>query len=63
MCWKGGGRGPPSSQGPSVVPAEGGPKVLRLKSSWHRSKNLAVSLKHRKGRRGGGGSSCGVRPF
>ena len=41
-----------------MVPAEGGPKFLKLKSSWHRrrrSKILAVSLKHWKGRRGGGG--------
>ena len=28
-----GGLVPPSSQGPSKVPAEGGPKILRLKSS------------------------------
>ena len=40
-----------------MVPAEGGPKFLELKSSWHRmrrSKFLAVSLTHWKGRRGGG---------
>ena len=70
----GGGVGwdPPSSEGPPMVPAEGGPKILKRKSSWHRrrqSKNLAVSLKHWKGRgRGGLGgvpppSSDGVRPF
>ena len=49
--------GPPSSQGPCMVPAKGGPKSVKLKSSWHprrRSKTLAVSLKHWKGRRGGG---------
>ena len=52
-----GGRGfgwdPPSSQGPPVVPAEGGPKLLRLQSSWHRRRRrkiLAVSLTHWKGR-------------
>ena len=73
---EGGGVGwdpPPSSQGPPMVPAEGGPRILKRKSSWHRrrrSKTLAVTLKHRKGRRGGGSrggggtpSSCGVRPF
>ena len=39
-----------------MVPAKGGPKNLNLKSSWHRrrrSKILAVTLKHWKGRRGG----------
>ena len=49
-------RGPPSSGGPPMAPAEGGPKILRLKSSWHRrrrSKILAVSLKHWKGSKGG----------
>ena len=48
---------PPSSQGPPVVPAEGGPNILKRKSSWHRRrriKTLAVSLKRWKGRRGGG---------
>ena len=72
---------PPSSQGPPMVPSEGGPKLLKRKSSWHRrrrSKTLAVGLKRRRGRRGGGlgvlgvpgagggyppPSSCGVRPF
>ena len=73
----GGGGGlagtPPPPRVPLWSPAEGGPKFLKLKSSWHRrrrSKNLAVSLKHYKRRRGGGGgsrggyppSSCGVRP-
>ena len=58
----GGGVGwPPASQGTPMVPAEGGPKILKLQSSWHRrhrSKILAVSLKHWKGRggvQGGGG--------
>ena len=49
--------GPPSSQGSPMVPAEGGPNMLKLQSSWHRrrrSKILALSLKHWKGRRGGG---------
>ena len=65
---------PPSSQGPPVVPTEGRPKILKLQSSWHRrrrSKMLAVSLKHRKGRRGygrsntydwGGGTCSRARP-
>ena len=51
-----------------MVPAEGGPNVLKRKSSWHqrrRSKTLAVSLKYWKGRRGGRGlvtrtETCGV---
>ena len=71
---RGGGGGvgwdPPSSQGPPMGPAEGGQTNFKLQSSWHRSKILAVSLKHWKGRRGGGSrgggtppSSCGVRPF
>ena len=30
-----GGGGHPSSLGPPVVPAEGGPKILKLKSYWH----------------------------
>ena len=50
MCWKGGEGCPP------MVPAEGEPKILKLKSSWHRmcrSKILAFSLKHWKWRRGG----------
>ena len=77
MHWKGGrgglrGRGGwlgrPSSQSPPMVPAEGGPENAKLKSSWRRSKILAVCLKLWKRRRGGSGggglsSSCGVRPF
>ena len=50
--------GTPLLLGSPMVPAEGRPKILKLKSSWHRrhrSKILAVSLKHWKGRRGGGG--------
>ena len=46
---------PPSSEGPPLVPAEGGPTFFKLKSSWHRrrrGKILAVSPKHWKGRRG-----------
>ena len=46
--------GPPSSQGPPMVPAEGRPKNKKLKLSGRqrrRSKTLAVSLKHWKGRR------------
>ena len=42
-------------EGLPMVPAEGGPKILKLKSSWHRSKILAVSLQHWKGRGGGRG--------
>ena len=68
---RGGGVGwdPPSSQGKPMVPAEGGPKILKLQCSWHRSKILAVSLKHWKGRSGGGGGApppsyvLSVRPF
>ena len=41
--------------GAPVAPAEGGPKIVKPKSSWHRSKTVAVSLKHWKGRSGGGG--------
>ena len=64
---EGGGGGlartPPSSQGPPMVPAKGGPKNLKLKSTWHRRRRrkiLAVSLKHWKGR--GGGVQGGVPP-
>ena len=59
-CNRRGGRGlwlgHPSTLGPPMVPTEGGPKFLKLKSSWHRrrrSKILTVSLKHWKGKRGG----------
>ena len=41
---------------PPTVPTEGEPRILKLPSSWHRrrrSKILAFSLKHWKGRRGG----------
>ena len=58
----GGGWDPPYSLGPPMVPTEGGPRVLKRKSSWHRrrrSKILAVSLKHWKGRKGGGGGGPG----
>ena len=62
-CLKGGGE-----------TLKAGPEILKLKSSWRRSKFLAVSLKHWKGRRswggrgdpgggGGGSSSYDVRPF
>ena len=44
-----------------MVPAEGGQKILKLKSSWRRSKILAASLKHWKGRWGGLGW-VGSRP-
>ena len=65
-----GGRGglagdPPSSQGPPMAPAEGGPNILKLQSSWHRrrrSKTLAVSLKHWKRTRGGGVMGGGTPP-
>ena len=43
-----------------MVPTEGGPENFILQSSWHRSKILAVSRKHWKGRRGG--SREGVPP-
>ena len=59
--------GSPSSWGPLVVPAEGGPKTFKPESSWrrrHRSKNLAVSLKHWEWREwGGGGSGGGGTPL
>ena len=48
--------GPPLLPGSPSGP-EGGPKILKRKSSWHRrrrSKILAASLKHWKGRGGGG---------
>ena len=53
---RGGGFGwdPPSSWGPSMVPVKGGPKILKLNSSWHRrhlSKILAQTLE---GEEGGG---------
>ena len=58
----GGGAWLGHSLGPPMVPAEGGPKNFKLKSSWHRSKILAVSLKHWKGRRGGRGVYGGGVP-
>ena len=30
----GGWLGPPSEEGPPMVPAEGGPKILKFESSW-----------------------------
>ena len=49
---------PPLPRSPMSPPkAEGGPKIFKLTSSWRRrgrSTSLAVSLKHWKGRRGGG---------
>ena len=35
---------PPSCQGPPVVPAEGRPKILKLKSSWHRRRRSEILL-------------------
>ena len=61
----GGWLGPPSSCGPPMVPAEGGPKIVKLQSFWCRrrgSKILAVSLKHWKGRRWGRGGRGGYPP-
>ena len=55
--WEGVGWDPPSALGPPMVPAKGGPKIFKPKSSWgrtRRSKIEAVSLQHWKGRRGGG---------
>ena len=45
-----------------MFPAEGGPEILKLKSSWHRSKFffLAVSRSHWKGRKGGAGPGGGL---
>ena len=66
----GGWLGPPSSCAPPMVPAEGGGNFVRLKSSCHESKTLAVSLNQtleEEEEEGGGGvkapSSYGVRPF
>ena len=60
---KGGGGGVwlghPSSFRLPEVPAEGGLKILKLKSSWRQSQKLAVSLKHWKGRKRGGGDQGG----
>ena len=45
-----------------MVPAEGRPKLLKLKSSWHRrrqSKILAVNLKYWKAKYWGGGFEGG----
>ena len=44
-----------------MVPAEGGPRILKLKSTWHRrhrKKILAVSLKHWKRSEGPGGGGA-----
>ena len=54
--------GPPLLPGSPMVPAEGGPNILKRKSSWHRrhrSENSAVSLKHWKGRRRAPPAVCG----
>ena len=67
MYWRRGGGGgvrqdPSSSQGPPMVPAECGPKIMNFESSGHlrrRRKILAVSLKHWKGRREGGSRGGG----
>ena len=65
---RGGGVGP-SSYGPSRVSAEGGPKILKLKSSWHQRRQSNIWLKHWQGKRGGGvydggeGSPYGCHPF
>ena len=62
---EGGWLGPPSSQGPPMVPAEGRPKIFKGQSSWHRrrrSKILAASLKHWKGRGEGGSRGGGAPP-
>ena len=59
----GGWLGPPSSWGPPMVPAEGGPKNFKLKSSWRQSKILAVSPKHlEEEEEGGGGGVRGGTP-
>ena len=57
---------PPPSQRPPMVPAEGGPNILKRTSSGHRRPRgdiLADSLKHWKGRMEGGGSGGGYPPF
>ena len=43
-----------------MVPAKGGPKILNLKSSWHRSKTLAVT-QTLEGEEGGGGTPLLLR--
>ena len=50
---EGGLAGTPLLLGSLYGPAEGGPKIVKLKSSWRRSKNLAV----REGREGLGGTA------
>ena len=56
------GLGTRPGHGGGMVSAEGGPKIFKPKSSWHRrrrSKILAVSLKHWKGRGGVRGFQAG----
>ena len=63
----GGWLGHPSSLAPPMVPAEGGPKIFKLKSSWGRSKNFGCQPLTVEGEEaggsGGGGGYYGVRPF
>ena len=57
----GGWLGPASSLGPPMVPAEGGLKTLKLKSSWHRRRRSTIWLSASNIGRGGGGR--GVPPL
>ena len=64
---RGGGFGwdPPPPRVPLWSPPKAGRKILKLTSSWHRrhrSRILAVSLKHWKGRKGGGVWGGGLTP-
>ena len=59
---RGGWLGPPSSQGPPMVPAEAGPKFVKLKSLG--LKAPPQTLEGEEGGGGGGGwSRGGVRPL
>ena len=49
----GGGLAGPSSLGPPMVPAEGGPTILKPKSSWHRRRRRLSASNIGRGRGGG----------
>ena len=57
---EGGLAGTPSSQGPLMVPAEGGPKNFKRKSSWHRrrlSRKFGCQPQTLEGEEGGKGGT------
>ena len=58
----GGWLGPPSSYGPPMVPTEGGPKILKLKSSWPKQ-NFRCQRQTLEGEERGGGFQGGHPPF